>query len=144
MHVSRWDVLSVTVERNRVDSRHESWQLLNSGPEGETLNRYIDKVGRLDSVNSKRELMMSVSAGCVSAINENRDSLGIVRASTVHQAYFAENPQYRKPYQPHLIERPGEWDAHRRPDEAHGSLCGWLAVRRQCRDAPYARTARWP
>lgn len=107
--VHRWDIPRIEVERNKVDTRKESWSIVNSNPEWERLNRRVETVRHIKSIEERRRIVADNVSPCVHAINERHDSMGIVRASAVHRAYFANNPQYGKMRQQVLIERPGEW-----------------------------------
>lgn len=107
MGLHRWNIIKVQVERNPRDTRHESWKFVDSNPQWETLNDKVEILRTLPA-SERYPLLKGLAAPCVRSINDERNSLGIVLASNVHRAYFGQNPQYGKPHQPALIERPGE------------------------------------
>lgn len=73
----QWNVVSVPVERNPLDSRQESWKIQGSKSEWDNLDRRIEVVGQLDQPE-RRTVIRALVSPCVNAINESRASLGIV------------------------------------------------------------------
>lgn len=96
----RWDVVSVVVEKDARDSRAESWKIAGSRSEWEAL---AEKVQVVDHFPQKkwRDLVANLMDDCVTNINDERRSLGIIRP-TIQRRYFANNPHYAKLFQPTL------------------------------------------
>ena len=105
----RWDVVRVEVERNPRDTREESWKIAGSKDEWETLADKVEIVGRVDSPERRRNLIGNLTDPCVSVINNERRSLGIVKPQIL-KTYFQDNPHYGKMWQlglPGLTELDG-------------------------------------
>lgn len=84
--IKRWNIIRVEVERNPQDSRHESWKIVGSKREWDKLHTRIEVVG----VAPKQ--CYGVIDGCVSQINERKDSLGIIAPTSVC-GYWQEKEQ---------------------------------------------------
>ncbi|MHA2022693.1 MAG: hypothetical protein ACTSWQ_03425 [Candidatus Thorarchaeota archaeon] len=90
--LKRWNIVSVPVEKDKQDSRFESWKIQGSKREWTQLHKKIEVVGKLTS--SKREkLISSLVDECVLDLNDERRSLGIVKP-IIEKCYFKEEPNY--------------------------------------------------
>jgi hypothetical protein len=98
MNVSRWDIIRVKVERNRQDTRAESWKIVGSNRDWDRLYEKVEKVGRVSSAWKRRQIVTSNLTGCVNDLNSSQLSLGIIRPKVI-KLYFGKNPQYGKPLQ---------------------------------------------
>jgi hypothetical protein len=90
----QWDVIRLEVERNDRDTRDESWKIVGSKGEWETLSEKIEVVGSIDSPESRRNLIGNRTDTCVNVINDEKRSLGIIKPSEILKTYFKENPKY--------------------------------------------------
>jgi hypothetical protein len=99
MGLHRWDIISVEVEKNNQDTRHESWKIVGSRTEWDSLDAHVEQVGKITSPFEKRQIIVNNSSPCVNIINDNMDSLGFVKIEKLHKAYFDKNPQFGKPIQ---------------------------------------------
>jgi len=77
----RWNVVSVPLERNKKDSRDESWKIQDSKTEWDSLASKIKlkrKLSRKEWVGLIEHLKEHHSYGCIEDINDKRLSLGII------------------------------------------------------------------
>jgi hypothetical protein len=95
----RWDVVEIEVEENERDSRDESWKIVGSKDEWDTLHEKIKVVGRVDSGVERRNIIGNLTDPCVNSINEQKRSLGIIDPAEILRLYFAENPNYGEMFQ---------------------------------------------
>ena len=95
----RWDVVQVEVERNERDTRRESWKIVGSRGEWETLSRRVEVVGRVRSTEERRNLIGNLTDSCVQVLNEQKRSLGIIKPAEIFSTYFAANDDYGKLFQ---------------------------------------------
>lgn len=94
----RWDMISVTVERNPEDNRKESFKLRDSRGGWDRLNDQIAKVCVVKP-DERAKLIDPLVDPCVGLINGERRSLGIVKARLIDRAYFADNPSAGREHQ---------------------------------------------
>ncbi len=87
-----WNVVRVSVETNPRDFRAESWKIEGSKSDWEHLDEKIEVVGRVEGLD-RMELVTSLISGCVSDLNDERRSLGIVEPSW-KECYFDERETY--------------------------------------------------
>ncbi|MAU08454.1 MAG: hypothetical protein CL607_01435 [Anaerolineaceae bacterium] len=104
MGVSRWDVISVDVEKNVADTRNESWKIVGSRENWDYLEDSVRKVGRVKNSDQRREIVTDNLTSCVSELNNNHISLGFIKPQIIHKMYFGKNDQYGKPIQLPLLE----------------------------------------
>ena len=94
----RWDVLRVEVEKNDRDSRKESWKIKGSKSDWETLSDNVEVVGKIKNVVERRNLVGNLLDSCVTVINDDKRSLGIVKPY-IQETFFEENQRYGELYQ---------------------------------------------
>jgi len=78
---NRWNIVSLPLERNKKDSRDESWKIQGSKTEWETLADKITLKGKLNRkqwVELIGYLKEHHSYGCIEDINDKKLSLGII------------------------------------------------------------------
>lgn len=96
MGLSRWQKISVFVEKNPSDTRYESFKLAGSKDQWDSLSitstGCIKKPDRIDLVNR-------LKANCVNEINTARFSLGVIKPYAIHDVWLDENPSHGKPVQ---------------------------------------------
>ncbi len=98
MPLKRWNIVSIEVERNERDTRAESWKIVGSKNEWETLASKVEVVGRLNSAEERRNFIGNLTDTCVNVINEQRRSLGIIKP-TILKTYLRDNPKYGELFQ---------------------------------------------
>ena len=96
------DVLSVEVDRDSRDTRHESWKVVGSKKEWDVLNRKINVIGKLNQ-REKEELIANHLDNCVFDINDQKRSLGIIKP-TIERCYFGIREGYTTAVQPTLMD----------------------------------------
>ena len=89
-----WDVIRLEVERNERDNRKESWKIVGSKGEWETLSEKIEVIGRVEKRDERRNIIGNLTDSCVNVINGERRSLGIIKPAEVLGKYFADNAGY--------------------------------------------------
>ena len=98
MQWKRWDVVRVPVERNERDTREESWKIQGSRTEWDSLASKIEVVGQVSSGDERLNIAGNLTDNCVSVINGQLRSLGIVRPQVI-KTYFRDNPKYGEIWQ---------------------------------------------
>ena len=88
--LKRWNVVSVPVERSNEDTRNESYKIAGSQEDWDILHQKIKQVDRL-SKSERIELVDELAGDCTIRLNENRESLGMVRPVTVDDVYLELN-----------------------------------------------------
>lgn len=89
---ARWSVSTVKLERNREDSRNESFKL--AGDRSPDRHRTINSLFRIDGMVPKSEradLLRKCSVGSIAEANERRLSLAIIHATGMEME-FEHNP----------------------------------------------------
>lgn len=94
----RWDVVRVEVEKDARDTRAESWKIVGSRTEWDSLRSKIHVIGSIEDQSKRRNLVANLADDCVNVINDAKRSLGIVKPSGV-KPYFAHNPLYGRLFQ---------------------------------------------
>lgn len=89
-----WDVIKLDVERNDRDNRLESWKIIGSKGEWETLSEKISVVGKVESRDQRRNIVGNLTDSCVNVINNSHRSLGIIKPTQIIKTYFQENAAY--------------------------------------------------
>ncbi|MDA7997831.1 MAG: hypothetical protein MPI93_07490, partial [Nitrosopumilus sp.] len=90
--VSRWDVISVCLEKNPDDPRPESMRIRGSGSEWRALHKRIRYAGRLGKEARTKllgELVGKFCYGCAGDMDGGRASLGMVRPDVI-EGFFAD------------------------------------------------------
>ncbi len=72
-----WNIVDVKVERNRKDSRKESWKLANS-KDWENINKNIRVIRKLNE-KERIEFIRKIPLSATESLNKEKISLGIVR-----------------------------------------------------------------
>lgn len=99
MKWKRWDVVRLQAERNERDTRGESWKIVGSRDEWETLVDHVDIVGHVNSPSARRDMIGNLTDSCVESLNEQKRSLGIIKPSEILRTYFADNLLYGQLFQ---------------------------------------------
>lgn len=92
--LTRWNIVSVPVERDNRDHRLESWKIEGSKSEWLRLSRKIKIVDNF-SPRKRLNLIANLTDDCVQLIREEGRSLGIIKP-TIEKTYFAERRGYDK------------------------------------------------
>ena len=87
-------MIKLTVERNDRDTRKESWKIVGSKGEGESLADKIEVVRQVESRDERRNIIGNLTDTCVNVINEAKRSLGIIKPAEIRRTYFKENSKY--------------------------------------------------
>jgi len=95
----RWDVVQVDVERNERDNRYESWKIVGSREEWDTLAEKVKVVGHVSSTDERRNMIAALAEPCVHSLNEQHRSLGIIHPAEILETYFRENTNYGELFQ---------------------------------------------
>jgi hypothetical protein len=103
MNIKRWAIIEVEVEKNPNDTRKESWKIAGSKSQWNTLHLQVNKIGDLPKKN-QLPLIHSLVSNCVGTINNNRNSLGIVKPDILNY-YLRNNPKFGKPIQLALFQQ---------------------------------------
>jgi len=98
MNINRWAIISVEVEKDKRDTRKESWKITGSKENWDYLQHCINKVGNWPK-KQRLPLIYSLATDCISTINQNRNSLGIIKPNII-RTYFRNNPKFGQAYQP--------------------------------------------
>lgn len=93
-----WNIVSIEVERNPKDSRHESWKFPDSRTGWENINQHIEVTGCVGREH-RLGLLDMLKSDCVAGINERRDSLGIIKP-IIKRSYLAPNQMHMEAHQP--------------------------------------------
>lgn len=93
-----WNIVSVEVERNPNDSRHESWKFPDSRSGWENINQHIEVTGCVGR-DHRLSLLDSLKSDCIADINERRDSLGVIKP-VIKRSYLAPNQMHMEAHQP--------------------------------------------
>lgn len=99
MGLNRWRKFSAYVERNPQDTRMESFKLVGSKDQWDSLSV---TTGSLLSRTDRAILLDKIvnsTGSCVKEINSIRFSLGLIKPYAIHDVYLADNPTYLKPIQ---------------------------------------------
>jgi len=89
-----WDVIKLNVERNNQDTRKESWKIVGSKSEWESLADKIEVVGEIKSPKQRLNIIGNLTDSCVNVINDAHRSLGIIKPTKIVKTYFQENDDY--------------------------------------------------
>lgn len=105
--LSKWDIVTLYVERNKRDSRNESWKI-SSGSRHENFIGFENDIqynGKANHVQRKNIIafLNQNASPSLSELNKNRKSIGIIKADSVH-ASWAENSRYKNENQITLFE----------------------------------------
>lgn len=85
---NRWNVIEVSAEQDEGhDWRDESWKIVGSKEEWDTLYEKVDEVGRLKR-HEQIELIRDIPKTCPNALNEEKKSMGLVEPEEIHDAYL--------------------------------------------------------
>ena len=83
---SRWDIVDAEVERNPDDKRHESWKI--KGRKRHQTEK-VDIVGEYPR-DKRATLIHNLADDCVSDINEEDRSLGIISPEKIHDLEYID------------------------------------------------------
>lgn len=109
MGLHRWHKVSVTVERNRQDTRVESWKLAHS-KEWDLLQ--VDAFGGELARDDRMAIVERHAASCPRELDSDRKSLAILRAPTIEHCAFVAN-RTEPPQQPRLLPSTDDFVATR-------------------------------
>ncbi len=93
--LNRWNIVRVPVERPRRpihDSRKESWKIQGSRSQWDKLSEKIEHIGTLRKKPDRIRLVKSLIFSCVSQLNTNEMSLGVIKPEILDY-YYIENPR---------------------------------------------------
>jgi hypothetical protein len=102
MDINRWAIIKVEVEKDKRDTRRESWRIAGSKSDWANLHRLVHRVGDLTK-KRRLPLVHSLVSDCTSVINDAHNSLGIVKPDLL-ECYFRENKKANQLFQ---IAMPG-------------------------------------
>jgi hypothetical protein len=84
----RWNIIKVPVEQDEGhDWRDESWKIVGSKADWDTLYEKVEEVDRLERGDAI-ELMREIPKTCPNKLNEDKKSLGVVEPEEIHDAYL--------------------------------------------------------
>jgi len=106
-----WNIVSVEVERNPQDARSESWRIVGSKSDWDSLSDKIRIVGRFERSRKMAFINPHVS-GCVNDLADRGRSLGIVEPVS-RRCYLADRDDYDPTMQVTLMGRALVSDKHR-------------------------------
>lgn len=106
MGLSRWQKVSVSLEKNPKDTRYESYRLYgsDSGFAGCSIASSKSKVAR----EKRIDILEKLKCKCVSEINTARFSLGVVKP-IIEDVWIDNNPTFDKQRQSHLSIVDDKW-----------------------------------
>jgi len=91
--MNRWEIVGLNLERNPQDTRKESWKITGSKSNWSSLKETIRREGKVakrgDQLKIIDLMMEKYGFGCISELNERRESLGFVNP-TILKYYFAK------------------------------------------------------
>jgi len=90
--LKRWNIVELPVERDKQDSRPESWKIQGSRSEWDTLDTKIKKIGELTPKEGFKLVSKKIDSS-IRQLNEQRRSLGILRPN-IQKCYFRKNETY--------------------------------------------------
>lgn len=93
--LKRWNIIQVEVDRDKRDTRNESWKIIGSKNEWNNLDEKIKVIGHVKPKDRKNIVVNKIN-NCVNTINNAKDSLGIVKP-IISQVYFGKR-EYYNPY----------------------------------------------
>lgn len=80
--MNRWNIVSVQLERNPKDTRHESWKVQGSRSDWANLNSKIKVIGKVEDRKEKLSILEEINqhfgVGCIEQLNSAKASLGII------------------------------------------------------------------
>jgi hypothetical protein len=88
-------MIEVPVEQDAGhDWRDESWKIVGSNAEWDTLYEKVEVVDQIDR-GEAIELMRDIPKTCPNKLNEEKKSMGVVEPAKIHNAYLdpVENPE---------------------------------------------------
>lgn len=84
----RWNVIEVPVEQDSShDWRDESWKIVGSKEEWDTLYEKVEEVGRLER-HERIDLVKDIPKTCPITLNDEERSMGMVEPEEIHDAYL--------------------------------------------------------
>lgn len=108
MGLSRWQQISVDLERNPSDTRYESFKLVGAKQQWDMLSQTVTTHGKINKAQ-RLELLGKLQTTCVNDINTARFSLGIIKPYAMHDVWLDNNPTHLKPHQARMgvVDRDG-------------------------------------
>lgn len=91
----RWNIIKAPVEQDEShDWRNESWKIVGSKKDWDSLYKKVKEVGRLER-RERIELVKEIPKACPIKLNEEKKSMGMVKPEEIHDAYLkeVENPE---------------------------------------------------
>ncbi len=92
MPLKRWDIIKVPLECNFQDNRKESWKIEGAKSEWDTLGEKVEVLGSYPEAK-RLNLVANLVDGCISDINAEKRSLGIVKPA-IEECYFSEQDEF--------------------------------------------------
>jgi hypothetical protein len=94
-NANRWNVIEVPVEQDEGhDWRDESWKIVGSKSDWDSLYEKVNEVGRLER-SEQISLIDDIPKTCTGKLNQEEKSMGLVEPETIHDAYLEpiEDPE---------------------------------------------------
>jgi len=93
----RWNIVSVPVVADvKGDSRDESYKIVGSQDQWDTLHTKVEQVGRL-SMEERISLVDELAHQCSADLCDDRKSLGIAEPAEIHDVYLSPNSKQKDP-----------------------------------------------
>lgn len=100
--LKRWNTYRINVEKNKQDSRAESWKLSSYSrhEQWKNFNQDVELVGSIREADRKymKALMLNNTMQAISQLNKDRRSIGFLYVQKAH-AYWDVNENYVNPHQ---------------------------------------------
>lgn len=99
--MSRWQRVSIPLEKNAQDSRHESWKIQGSKYEWPSIKNKIDSYGKMsrqEQINLMDKLRDKFEVGCIQELNDKELSLGIIKPKEI-EAYLTDRDNHERTVQ---------------------------------------------
>lgn len=93
MGLSRWSKVSVDLEKNKKDSRYESYRIANSI---DMLNKPPLSIYGKISRNQRIEILDKLRSPCVADVNTARFSLCVIKPYEIFDVWLSSNPTFDK------------------------------------------------
>lgn len=96
MGLNRWQKITVFVEKNPSDTRYESFRMVGSKDQWDSLS--VSKTGVVKK-EDRVAIVDRLKSACVHDINTARLSLGVIKPYAIHDVWLDDNPTFGKAQQ---------------------------------------------
>jgi hypothetical protein len=93
MKMKQWDIIKIEVERNKQDTRAESWKIAGSRTDWDDLDKKVTIVGRIEDRSERRNLIGNLLDSGIQTLNNQKRSLGIIKPEII-KTYFSNNSKF--------------------------------------------------